>query len=1441
MDTCNTHSRASLGATPTLEAMCNHNRRHPLGSPKLGTLSTVAALVACVASATLPQQPFAAAGVNASGNASLRAARTDRDLDGVTDALDNCPTIPNRVGNDEQQPVVCGEGLHEALGRYVFIQSRTFAPTHGIDPALELTGSRRHVFLHISRDADAIVLTRAQRTRLARAGVRLWEYLPHYTYYATVPGNRRALERVVALPFIDGISAIEPDDRIARSVRAARGAPTERQADGSLVYSVDFFDDVPAQRISDLLHELGLRETLADGNERFVRVNDYSDVLALANSDAVLWIDDVPGAVRNRDDASFVETRAHLVNRVHGFDGAGLTVGMMEGRLLPLPPDQHPDMTQRVIADSTGTPQFDEHNLEVAGIMVGDGSLDATNQGFLPQAVLVDYGAFAFPATSLHRYLGFPRQAREHLDAVVFNYSNGPGDNCNRLGEYRKEGRHHDRSVYEVGISVVRAVGNTRGESGVLALDPDDPDPDLAERAAKHGPCRHDNLDSLPHPVPKNDIAVGNWNLATDALDSTSAVGPAEDGRLKPDLVAPGDGVMTTTVDEASGDFTYRQFSGTSAAAPVVSGIVGQVMDAFQNATVARTPVDVPPSTVKAILLHTARDVGPWGPDYFHGWGLVDAAAAVRVALHHDDYVHEASVGESNATDSYQFDVAGTVYGFKVTLAWDDEPAARSATEALINDLNLWVTDPTGQQHFPLDTLLTGNTPAERLAEANAGARTCQGVLCQDHVNNVEQVFAVSPDGTPLPTGQWTATVSFTTVNTGDQAFSLVVTPDACPLRIYTDTTLSGPVTCPDEPVHPLEPLEPRAVVIESDDVTLNCNGHSITGAGNQRGDYAGTHTGIFSDRDRVSVSSCHVESFDTGIHLVGSDYSVVADNTVSNTDTGIKLDAVDLDGIEGTSVLRNTIEAAERRGIWARGAVVDSTISANTMNNVGASVAAIKLVAKPARRPRNNTVSFNIIDATPIGISLEGIQYETEGGEVQEDRAYGNEVFGNLINVETDIGINEALGEFNEIYGNFILARLVGIQSSTSLGLPDARNITTNIITGPSTGITVSGNAQGSVSNNWITEVDSGVIVNLVQDDEPRVIPRQVRVDKRNVIRLRDNGVGVQVLGSHNVLVDDTDITSAAFNAGSPANQYGTGILVSGSSDVEIEDNSTHELQTGIDVSSSAAVAVRRNTVSNVFTGVRVHATPSAEIVDNTVRDATVVGIHVTADTANIARNTIEYDPAIFPPPVARSAIHYASGRDGVISDNSLSSAQSTEHAILVGTGTPFLSKVYDLRIENQSAEDYEYGITLQYNTRSVEIHQSSFVASNVALNGAAANALDAIEVYCTSLDGTTLDADFNVPVDLSGNIWPEIANGTLDIADTDNDGFGDSGTDAAFSSNDYTGSAPDVALTSTQTSQVSDDGPWVGDASSCMVPPRSIAANNDNQAVALTEDRPR
>lgn len=103
------------------------------------------------------------------------------------------------------------------------------------------------------------------------------------------------------------------------------------------------------------------------------------------------------------------------------------------------------------------------------------------------------------------------------------------------------------------------------------------------------------------------------------------------------DLAAPGgdtrtdrdgdgypDGVLSTRIDPATGDYGYGFLSGTSMAAPHVSGVAALCLAANPSLTVGE---------LEHVLLSTAADLGPPGRDDAYGHGLVDAAGAVAEAL----------------------------------------------------------------------------------------------------------------------------------------------------------------------------------------------------------------------------------------------------------------------------------------------------------------------------------------------------------------------------------------------------------------------------------------------------------------------------------------------------------------------------------------------------------------------------------------------------------------------------------------------------------------------------------------------------------------------------------------------------------------------------------------------------------------------------------------
>jgi subtilisin family serine protease len=250
-----------------------------------------------------------------------------------------------------------------------------------------------------------------------------------------------------------------------------------------------------------------------------------------------------------------------------------------------------------------------------------------------------------------------------------------------------------------------------------------------------------------------------------------SSRGPADDGRIKPDLVAPGTNVLSAR-SHASGviypdsyDSNYAYESGTSMATPIVSGAAALVRQWLSQARGISTPSA---ALVRALLLNGAQDLSPgqygtgatreipaaW-PNSVEGWGRVNVADSVDLS---DSQIvlHDDTLGLSGAGVFEQRMTVGVGQPpLRVTLTWTDYPGSPLASKALVNDLDLEVVAPDG-------SLIRGNASADLIS-------SCRSTSGADRCNTSESVNI-----TAATTGTYTLRVRGASVAYGPQRFALV-------------------------------------------------------------------------------------------------------------------------------------------------------------------------------------------------------------------------------------------------------------------------------------------------------------------------------------------------------------------------------------------------------------------------------------------------------------------------------------------------------------------------------------------------------------------------------------------------------------------------------------------------------------------------------------------
>ena len=640
-------------------------------------------------------------------------------------------------------------------------------------------GTQRHVILQLDRIPNA-----SERKALEASGIKLVQYLSDRGWFATVKGGLTA----EAMSRVRGSWNILPDDRLAPSL--ARGPiPAHAVApDGRIWIEILAFGDADFDALAAEVHARGgtVDSTVRPFDTVFASVPEGS-LAGLAGVDGIEWIEPIaPPSQPEMNRARTFLNQPPVLAPPYSLTGAGVNVGVHDGGHAFRHTDYYNRWSQ---GDASAGQPFSVvlHPTMTAGAIGGDGTLISSFAGMAPGANIVTYSYSSTPCCEANNFSDIVLELQNGGDVA----NNSWGYSCTDLpyGDYTMQARVFDRQVLGKDSN-----GNTVGDAMVVVFSGGNErnKTECAQISEKVAPYR--NYGSVNQPKPaKNPIIVGAVDSANDRMSSFSSWGPTSDGRLRPDIVAAGvhSGTYASGISEldncfgsptgASNQQCYRttnnsntQFSGyawfseTSAAAAMVSGNAALFIQDYRSTHASANP---PPSLVKAHFIHTARDLSDstsWynpGPDYASGYGVLNLQAAVD-QLRSGGFTHDCV--DTGQSKTITLAVPAGMASVKITLVWDDVPGTPATTApALVNDLDLVVTDASGVRRYPW-TL----NPASPSADA---VRTAE-----DHLNNVEQVFA---DGS-VPAGNWTVTVRGTTVPSGPQCYSLVYPPLAggsCP------------------------------------------------------------------------------------------------------------------------------------------------------------------------------------------------------------------------------------------------------------------------------------------------------------------------------------------------------------------------------------------------------------------------------------------------------------------------------------------------------------------------------------------------------------------------------------------------------------------------------------------------------------------------------------
>ena len=582
--------------------------------------------------------------------------------------------------------------------------------------------------------ASAGPLTCEWRRELELTGVRLHGYLPDNAYLVTADETslqalKTSVPHAILTPYL-------PSDKLV-----ARPDGRTRE------FLVVVFNPERRAEVAARIRSLAGCEVKFDTGE-IVRARLAPDALSeVARWPEVSFIDlSVVNESRPMCDRAFLpdamDTQSvwPALPGASGLTGKGQVVavadsGLDSGNLETL----HEDLRGRVsrvyaIGREGDWSDFIGHGTHICGSVLGNGAKSggkvrgpAYEATLIMQSLCDEHGGTARP-TSLWDLLwqayreekGLPG-ARIHCDS----WGSGRDDDAEGaelLGVYVEDCREIDRFTFEhPDLLVVFASGND-----AVDLDGDgvvDPDSLNSQATAKNVLTVGGAESARPVGVTYGQVVASRYPVEPvfgddigrpfdgehRGMAAFSGRGPCDDGRIKPDVIAPATmicGPKSSAMRRPlKGPYHYK--NGTSMAAPLVAGAAALVRE-----WLAPQVPDPDAATIKALLAAGARSLAPgqYGtgsyreipaalPNAVEGWGMVDLGRSVGRRCGQLQ-VRDAQVIAEGETAVFELTVEAGQELFAM-LAYNDAPALLAAARQLVDDLDMCMISPSGTRIWP--------------------------------------------------------------------------------------------------------------------------------------------------------------------------------------------------------------------------------------------------------------------------------------------------------------------------------------------------------------------------------------------------------------------------------------------------------------------------------------------------------------------------------------------------------------------------------------------------------------------------------------------------------------------------------------------------------------------------------------------------------------------